>query len=244
MRAQFIHAGLAIGLVSYGVAAVGLPAIAAVPSRNITELAAKRYSLPIRDTRSACTIYANPGTMQSFGEETTFSTLTVINQQRPGTACNGVFELGIVGVKCTTQEVTFTNPINPATKTPYEKDPAVASKLCSIRPPYDGAMFDLARKQHSLFLEQDRASCSYYADPSTLNVTEKVDLRGDRSITALYLRDDKGGTACRDTFKFFDLSVRCKTNEVSYAEHIGSIPSWKETWESKPEVAAKICALK
>jgi hypothetical protein len=240
MRPQLIRTGFTIATISYSFAAIAPIALAAFPSRKITELAAQRYNLPIRDTRSACTTYVNPGTLQNLGEETTFSTLTTINRKSPGSACNGVFELGVVGVKCTTEEVTFTNPINPATRSAYEKNPAVAQKLCSIRPPYDGAMFDLARKQHSLFLERDRASCSYYADPSTLRINDKE----NRAIAVLYLRDEQGGTACRDTFKFFDLSVRCKTKEVSYAEHIGSVASWQESWESRPEVAAKICALK
>ena len=211
---------------------------AAYPPREIFDLAVKRYSVKLDSDRSSCANYANPNTLQHFGEYQTLSVIQMVDRDSPGSLCNGVFAFKVVRVNCSTSDVSYSNTSIVRPGDQWSKNAAIAEKVCSIRPPFDAEVYDRSRKEYSLFLERTRA-CSFYANPKTLGITKE-----ERRISVLNRQSDQGdGTICNGVFNFFDLTVRCKTGEVSYAEHLGSPATWKEEWQKNAKVAEQICKL-
>jgi len=222
-----------------GVAALSLTASAveaAYPNRAVFDLTVERYTLLLETDRSSCGYYANPDTLQVL-EERSLSVIQMVNRERPGTACNGVFDFQVVRVKCATEEVAYSNSVVGEVRE-WKKNPDVAQKVCGVQQPYDRDVFTLASSQYSLLVARGRDSCATHVDPSSLGIEDN-----QRRISALIHGDNQSGTACRGVFEFKDLTVRCNTEEVSFADHLGSVANWVEDWQKNSAIAQKICAL-
>lgn len=210
---------------------------AAYPNQAIVDLTVERYSLLLETDRSSCSYYANPNTLQVLGEERSLSVIQMVNRERPGTACNGVFDFQSVRVKCATEEVVYGNSVI-GEVTGWEKKPEVAQQVCNQQQPYDREVFALASSQYSLLISRGRDSCATYVDPDSLQVEGN-----QRNLSALIRGDEQSGTACRGLFEFKDLTVRCNSSEVSLVDHVGSVATWAEDWQQNANVAEQICAL-
>lgn len=219
---------------------------AAYPSREIFDLAVQRYSLKLDSDRSGCANYANPNTLQTLDDYRVLFVIRMTDRDSPGSLCNGVFETKGVRVKCATEEVSYGGlPVRPEEE--WRRDAKVAQKVCAVRSPQplaslDTAFFDRVRQSYTLFLErgsfEQRQGCSFYANPKTVSGR-----KNERYVSVLNQAGENDGTICRGVFKFFNLSVRCQTGEISYAEHLGSPATWKENWQKRPQVADRICKL-
>jgi hypothetical protein len=219
--------------ISFSVAAGS--AYAAYPDEDSLNLAIERYNLLLETDRSSCGYYANPNTLQIFKTVgvRTVSVIRMVNRDRPGTACNGVFEVRSVGVQCDTQEISYTYQPTGTWEPDWQRNESVARQVCDLPEidlnNYDRDFFELARSQYQLFVSRDRSSCGYYANPNTLNVEGD-----DRTISVLVQRDAESGTICRGVFQFRDLGVRCATGEVAYDNR---------RWVRNAEVADRVCTL-
>jgi hypothetical protein len=210
----------------------------AYPSRAIVDLTIERYSLLLESDRSSCAYYANPDTLQILSDRS-LSVVKMVNRERPGTACNGVFDFQVVRVKCATNEVAYSHSVVGEVRE-WQQNAAVAEKVCGVQMPYDREVFALASEQYSLLVERGRDSCARYVDPGSLAIDGS---NNQRRVGLLIRGDEESGTACRGTFEFKDLTVRCDTNEVSVADHHGSPASWVEDWQKNTAIAQKVCAL-
>jgi hypothetical protein len=215
----------------------GAVAQAAYPSRAIVDLTIERYSLLLESDRSSCAYYANPDTLQTLSERS-LSVVKMINRERPGTACNGVFDFQVVRVKCATNEVAYTNSVVEEVRE-WRQNEEVALKVCGVSMPYDREVFTLAAEQYSLLVDRGRDSCARYVDPNSL----KINSSNNQRQIGLLIRSERSGTACQGVFEFKNLAVRCETDEVSVADHHGSPASWVEDWQKNAAIAQQICAL-
>jgi hypothetical protein len=228
--------GIGCVAVSGALSLTAAAADAAYPNQAIFDLTVERYHVLLESDRSSCAYYANPDTLQVLSERS-LSVVRMVNREAPGTACNGVFDFQVVRVKCATQEVAYSNSVVAEVRE-WQKNAAVAEKVCEIQLPYDRDVFVLASSQYSLQVERGRDSCATSVDPSSLDISNN-----QRKILALIHGDEESGTACRGVFEFKDLSVRCDTEEISLVNHNGSPATWVEDWQKDAAIAQKVCAL-
>lgn len=228
--------GIGCVAVSGALSLTAAVADAAYPNRAIFDLTVERYDLLLESDRSSCAYYGNPDTLQILSERS-LSVVRMVNRETPGTACNGVFDFQVVRVKCATEEVAYSHSVVGEVRE-WQKNAAVAEKVCGVQLPYDRDVFTLASSQYSLGVARGRDSCATSVDPSSLNIRNN-----QREISALIHGDEESGTACRGVFEFKDLSVRCDTEEISLADHHNSPATWVEDWQKDAAIAQKVCAL-
>lgn len=112
----------------------------------------------------------------------------------------------------------------------------ITPSVRAAMPPQE--IYDFVMERYSLAVDQTRDGCTYYANPATLVIKERV-----RAISVLRTRGQGGGTACNGVFRFEVLAVDCQTGRVGYDERLGSPASWDVRLYEDTETARAICAL-
>ncbi|MGE5660167.1 MAG: hypothetical protein ACM37W_26555 [Actinomycetota bacterium] len=112
--------------------------------------------------------------------------------------------------------------------------------LPSVAGTPDRETWEYITHRYHLLLEETRDSCGYYANPNTLSKLEG----GVRGLSVLLMHSQRGGSMCQGVFQFQEMTVKCQTGEVAYADRRGSPANWGTLeFQRKPEVARKVCTL-
>ena len=92
----------------------------------------QKYSLLIKETRSACGYYIDPKDIYQKGNSKV--TMVKVSAGSRGTACHGVLQFVLLQVNCQTKDVAYGTPSGIPTTWKIERDidSEVAQKVCSL----------------------------------------------------------------------------------------------------------------
>jgi hypothetical protein len=126
---QFLLFGFSLTLSGFSAAS----SHAALPDQETYDFVTRRYNLLLEETRSGCGYYANPSTLSVTGDERALSVL-LMRGPSGGSSCNGLFQFQRLQVRCSTEEVSYSEQIgSPANwEISWYQNNQVAQQICSL----------------------------------------------------------------------------------------------------------------
>ena len=121
-------------LIAFSVLLLPLPALADYPERQTYELVMKRYSLELRNTRGACTWYANPTSWRMLTSGKRSVSVLEVGEGKVGSGCNGIFRFLAVTAECESGYISSSEQLGsiPGWKVYRELNLQTATKICSL----------------------------------------------------------------------------------------------------------------
>jgi len=124
-------------LIAFSVLLLPLPTLAAYPDRETYELVMQRYSLELRNTRGACTWYANPKSLRILPSGKPSVSVLEVGEGKVGSGCNGIFRFLALTAECESGYISSSEQLgsSPGWKFDRELNFQIARKICSLHYP-------------------------------------------------------------------------------------------------------------